>query len=315
MLKIAYIMINQLKLFHLPAGVPPKLFPDQEYFYLSTCQRVLYLGFNHIPHQYIDKYQSETEVFAGSHAYKFLLETICGLKSKIPGENEIVSQFKTAFSEYLARKNRNPKLIRVLEKLLQDAKKVRTQHLFNVGQQSYAGITRRLLAKTGTQKKVLLIGNGTLSQSLIKALKKRFQLFITGRNHEKVEKFCQINGVTQVKWLNFHRWSNYSLIVNTIGANEIIFDDLFFELWMGVNSTCASRQFIDLGSPSVLNTKHTLEQGVARLKDVFDKGDILDQEKEAKIVNARVAIQELTQLRTAALVHKVSIGLEEQRFA
>ena len=308
-------MINQLKLFHLPAGVPSNLFPNQEYFYLSTCQRVLYLGFNYIPHQYIGKYQNEAEVYAGSYAYKFLLETICGLKSKIAGENEIVSQFKTAFTEYLARDERDPKLIRVLEKLFQDAKKIRTLHLLNVGQQSYAGITKRLLEKTGSQKKVLLVGNGTLSQSLIKLLKKRFDLYVTGRNQEKVERFCQINGVTPVKWLNFHEWGNYSLIVNTIGANEIIFDDLFFEIWLGKNPAYATRQFIDLGCPSVLNTKHTLEQGVARLKDVFDKGDILDQEKEAKIVKARFAIQELTQLRTATLAQKVSTGLGEQRFA
>jgi glutamyl-tRNA reductase len=290
-------MINQLKLIHLPAGVPSGMFPDQEYFYISTCQRVLYLGFNYIPHQYIDKYKDETEFIAGSYAYKFLLETICGLKSKIAGENEIVSQFKSAFTEYLGREKRNPKLIRVLEKLFQD------------------GITRRLLEKTGVQKKVLLVGNGALSQSLVKLLKKKYDLYVTGRNQTKVDRFCQINGVTPVKWLNFHEWANYSFIVNTIGAKEIIFDDLFFEIWMDKNPLNASRQFIDLGCPSVLNTKHGLEQGVARLKDVFDKGDILDREKEAKIIKARVAIQELTQIRTATLAQKLSNGLEEQRFA
>jgi len=315
MLKIAYIMINQLKLFHLPAGVPSRLFPDQEFFYLSTCQRVLYLGFNFIPHHYFDKYREETELYAGSHAYTFLLETICGLKSKVAGENEIVSQFKTAFTEYLSREERNPKLIRVIEKLFQDAKKIRTGHLLNVGQQSYAGITRRLLEKKGLEQRVLLVGNGALSQSLVKVLKKKFDIYITGRNSEKVERFCQINGVKPVRWLNFHDWSDFPLIVNTIGADEIIFDDFFFELWMDRNPHKEMRQFIDLGCPSVLETKHTLEQGVAKLKDVFDKGDILDREKEAKIIRAKVAIQELTQLRTATFARQVSTGLEEQRFA
>ncbi|RLA64472.1 MAG: hypothetical protein DRQ88_03505 [Epsilonproteobacteria bacterium] len=308
-------MISQLKLTHLPAGTPSNLFPHKEYFHISTCQRVLYLGFNFIPHQYIQKYNHEAKIYAGSNAYKFLLETICGLKSKIAGENEIVSQFKTAFANYLSQENRDPKLIKVLEKLFQDAKKVRTLHLANVGQQSYAGITKRLLETKGQEKNILLAGNGTLCQNLVKILRKRFKIYVTGRNQGKVEKFCHINDVTPVKWLHFDNWSNFPLIVNTIGAKEIIFDDSFFNLWMDKNSTHATRKFIDLGCPSVLNTKHGLEQGVARLKDVFDKGDIMDREKEAKIVKARVTIEELTLLRTSTFAQRVTTGLEEQRFA
>ena len=71
--------------------------------------------------------------YEGQMAYMFLLETICGLKSRMLGENEIVSQFKEAFALYLAKEDKNPYIIQVFEKLFKDAKEIRTKYLDRIG--------------------------------------------------------------------------------------------------------------------------------------------------------------------------------------
>ena len=308
-------MIQQLKLFHFPPEINSLDLHGKDFFHLTTCQRTLYLGFSFIPHSTLQNFQGQTEIFVGSHAYKFLLETICGLRSKIIGENEIVSQFKSSFSEYLGRKNRNPQLIRVLEKILQDSKRVRTKHLSRVGQQSYAGITRQLLEKKNASKKALILGNGALSQSVVKLLKKRFDLYVTGRNPKKIELFQKINDIKPIKWLDFSSWSRFQFIINTIGAKETLIDDTFFHQWVKNHPEVKMRQFVDLGTPSVLNTSLKSEHGVAKLNDIFKTGDIMEQEKKFKVGLAKIAIEELTNLRMTTLCIKEMPGFKEQKFA
>jgi glutamyl-tRNA reductase len=282
-------MIEGLILTQFPAGT---VINSSDLFCLNTCQRVIYIGYKFFPLNNLEK-QVSTEVYAGSFAYQHLLKIICGLESKILGENEIVHQFKEAYLGYLKHPKRDPRIIKLLEKLFKDSKEVRSKHLVNIGQQSYAGITRILLEKRPNNN-VLLVGNGSMSQSLVKVLKKRFNIFVTARNPEKVSGL----GFPLVPWLDYNAWSNFSLIVNTIGAQTILFDDDFFETWFKSHPDSESRRFIDLGCPSVLKTRYTSVHGITFLKDIFEKGDVLDQVKREKIEMAKGAIQNIANKRS-----------------
>ena len=133
-------MLRGLKVINLDPKQQIHSNPSGEVFYLKTCQRQLIVGFNANPYKYL--MAEDYCEWQGEKAYTFLLKTICGLKSRLLGENEIVSQFKGAFSFYLSRKDKNPYVIQVFEKLFKDAKEIRTKYLDRVGQLSYAGITK-----------------------------------------------------------------------------------------------------------------------------------------------------------------------------
>lgn len=293
-------MIQGLVLTQFPPGTVVNFESSKDFFCLNTCQRVIYLGFKFFPLNVLEN-QVSAEVYSGSKAYHHLLKIICGLESKILGESEIVHQFKTSYSEYLKLSSRDSRLIKVLEKLFKDSKEIRSRHLLNVGQYSYAGITRILLEKKSNDN-VLIVGYGSMSQSLIKVLKKRFNIYVTGRDPEKVSSL----GLPSIPWLDYNAWSNFSLIVNTIGAHITLFDDNFFTGWINANPDYDSRRFIDLGCPSVLKTRYTSVHGITLLKDIFEKGDVLDQEKREKIEIAKGAILEIAKKRSIPLTPRAN---------
>jgi glutamyl-tRNA reductase len=282
------IMFEGLYLTHLSAGMPHTPPCDKGYFHLSTCQRVIYLSYKLLPMENANS----IEIYANSKAYHFLLQVICGLKSRILGENEISHQFKLSYLKYLEDAHRDPRIIKLLEKLLKDSKEIKSKYLAQIGQQSYAGITRRFLENKST-KKLLILGNGSMCQNLIKVLQKRFDISLSARNPEKSLNFY----CPSIPWKDLISWAEFPLIVNTIGSEETFLDDSFFDLWAKKNPQLLTRQFIDLGYPSVLKTRYTVVQGVALLKDIFEKGDILDEEKRIKIERAQEAVKEITQKR------------------
>ena len=99
-------MIEKLRLIHLPADIPVSNTLDSV-FVLSTCQRTLLLGIDDSKNA-AQRNQHILDDLSGEQAYGFLLETICGLKSQVLGEYEVVAQFKQAYTEYIQNDQRNP---------------------------------------------------------------------------------------------------------------------------------------------------------------------------------------------------------------
>jgi glutamyl-tRNA reductase len=134
-------MIQNLTVINLKANSATS--PSRgDVFILKTCQRTLILGIGEAPFLHLRKNALKedviTDIFEGINAYTFLLETICGLRSEVLAEYEVVSQFKDAYQEFLKLPERHNHLIQVLEKLFSDNKKVRTDHLTEIGQLTYA---------------------------------------------------------------------------------------------------------------------------------------------------------------------------------
>jgi len=94
-------------------------------------------------------------------AYRLLLEILCGLQSPMLGETQVMGQFKT----FLSSLDRDQHwLNRLGQRLLTDAREIRTQHLQGLGSRSYGSAVRRYLEPS---KHAVLLGTGKLAQEVL----------------------------------------------------------------------------------------------------------------------------------------------------
>jgi glutamyl-tRNA reductase len=245
-------MLTNLKLWNFNSGT----LQDEELmsnaFVLRTCQRTLVLAFEIYPFHHTELPQHH--LVSGQDAYLYLLETICGLKSKLIGENEIVGQFKEAYKIYAASTLKDTKLLMILEKLFKDAKDIRTQYLIGISQKTYASLTRRHLIQKCKAKHVVVLGSGALAEDLINQFKKKAQVSICARNTAKVQELAQTHNLNIITWENRNSLSDEAFIANTVGTDSVLFDESFFQQWQ----KHSNRLFVDLGSPSSISTPRVL---------------------------------------------------------
>lgn len=312
-------MFKALKVINLAPQAHISLSDCGNVFVLKTCQRTLLLGFGQSPFYLIEDSTHIRDVFTANDAYTFLLETICGLKSEVIAEYEIVNQFKTAYQEFMQLEKKNSHIIFILEKLFKDSKKIRTDYLTEIGQLSYAGIARKLIHTKQCQSDVLIVGSGSLAVDLIKLLKKKHRVFITARNTQKAAELAMEHSLQILDWKDYQSYQSFNVIVNTIGSDEILFNEIFFSLWIQPHSSSlpsgiTSKLFIDLGSPSVIDTHCCEQDGVYRLEDIFKQSARLNSEKMEKVTRARDAINLVAHNR---LQHAISYPMswEELQFA
>ena len=113
-------MLSQLQVVNIPKNQPPQGTSwEDDTFVLSTCQRNLFLNVNKKWSPCSNDHLTYNPAFfEGPEAYQFLLETICGLQSRIKGESEITAQFKETFQGYLGKESRNPQILKIIQKEL-----------------------------------------------------------------------------------------------------------------------------------------------------------------------------------------------------
>lgn len=101
-------------------------------------------------------------------ALNFLLQVLCGLKSKIFGETEVFGQFKKFIESPEAKKIsilNNPAFIQFI---FQQVKELRETYITDLGVQSYGSLIRK---KYFNQAEITLIGYGHLAQEIIPWIK------------------------------------------------------------------------------------------------------------------------------------------------
>lgn len=297
-------MLNALKLWNFTSGTLQDEELQTNAFVLRTCQRTLVLAFDIYPFHH--KELPAHELVSGQDAYLFLLETICGLKSKLIGENEIVGQFKEAYKIYAASTLKDTKLMLVLEKLFKDAKDIRTQYLIGISQKTYASLTRRHLIQKAKAPHVVVIGSGAMAEDLINQFKKKAQVSICARNAEKAQELAKVHSLNIIPWDERSTLVNEPFLANTIGTTSVLFDEAFFEAW----SKQTHKLFVDVGSPSAIKTNLGFSEGVVRLEDIFNEGAIVETQKHAQIALAKAAMVSLTMKRKALFDEKFSKTIE-----
>jgi glutamyl-tRNA reductase len=291
-------MLPSLQLWNFSSGSLHQEEVTPHAFILRTCQRTLVLSFQNLP--FSQQELPRHEVVSGQDAYLFLLETICGLKSKLIGENEIVGQFKEAYQFYAAKTLKDTRLLLVLEKLFKDAKDIRTQYLIGISQKTYASLTRKHLIQKARASHVVVVGSGALAEDLINQFKKKAKVSICARNMERARELQSLHGIEVIPWEERMNLKDSPFIANTVGTHSIIFDEDFFHHW----SKQTDRLFVDLGSPSSIETSLTYEEGIVRLEDIFLEGAILQDQKEKQIALAKAAMVGLTLKRQTLFEEK-----------
>lgn len=94
-------------------------------------------------------------------AYQLLLEILCGLRSPMIGETQVLGQFKTFLGSVAPE---HAWIGRVGQRLLADAREVRTAHLQGLGSRSYGSAVRRDLHDVAH---AVVIGTGKLAAEVL----------------------------------------------------------------------------------------------------------------------------------------------------
>lgn len=296
-------MLNSLVLNNFYSSFDYSPYVSNSDFVLATCQRTLILSTQarSFESDEFDKNNFGHQELQGLEAYSFLLEIICGLQSKLQGENEIVNQFKTAYKNYLASNNRCSHILQVVEKLFKDAKEIRTNYLLGLTQKTYSSIARKHIVNKFKSDTVLILGSGSLAEDLINQFKKKATVFLSARNTKKVQQLAKLHNIEIVPWGYHESLLKFPFIANSIGFDGVLFNEEFFKDWSLRHD---SKLFVDLGSPSAVQTKLNYDQGVMKLDDVFKEGAIHETSKLRQIEKAKVAMKETAQKRQLVFQRK-----------
>ena len=161
------------------------VFPSQPVW--KTCMRSIVCfdepGLSHIV-EFAEKNQLDLKILKEADAYQYLLEVICGLKSEIVGETQVLGQFKI-FLSTMEKNHRSFYLnhYSLFQNLLQDCKELREKHIQNWGGSSYGSLTRKIVETT---LHISVLGNGQLSNSLLPWLKQK-HISVFGRTPKNTD--------------------------------------------------------------------------------------------------------------------------------
>lgn len=139
----------------------------QHGFFLDTCLRQLTV-MHAADFPRIAAPESSYELYSDSQAYRFLLQTATGLNSSIPGESNILGQFRHGWNNWRNDTGADEvcKLHSHMHKLLADSRHIRSQYLQGIGGTSYGSLVRKQLQPSGDDR-ILFVGTGKLAHSIL----------------------------------------------------------------------------------------------------------------------------------------------------
>lgn len=108
------------------------------------------------------------EIFRKEDAYRFLLEVTTGLRSAVPGETNVLGQFREAWRQWVPNETAHAAetLGTIIPQVIRDARTIRREHLQGIGGSSYGSLVRRLI-RPASQDRVLFVGHGKLARSML----------------------------------------------------------------------------------------------------------------------------------------------------
>lgn len=176
----------------------------------------------------VSEFENRLYIYEGSDAVKHLFRVAAGLDSMVIGEMEILGQVKTAYSDASESKTLGKLLNRLFQKTFNTAKKIRTETLITRGSVSVSSVAVRLSGKILGHlhdKKVLVIGAGTIGEQLLMYLKKNGVkiIVVANRTYEKALVLADRFGATAIKFDDFpHDLINADIVISSTGAPHTI---------------------------------------------------------------------------------------------
>jgi glutamyl-tRNA reductase len=164
--------IEKLVVLHRPKdqggrGLPVSCASEmlQAGLFVDTCLRQVWISTRKNP---IRQPDADCKLFFGAQAYSFLLQTVTGLNSSIPGETNVAGQFRCAWKRWVkeATPARANCLVPLMNRLFNDSKMIRRLYLQNLGGASYGTLTRKLM-QPERGARILFVGSGKFARSLL----------------------------------------------------------------------------------------------------------------------------------------------------
>ena len=158
----SHLTVETLAVIHQPLdGQPPSPAPSATStgLLVETCLRRVWIGAGAVA-------EPRGHLYRGADGYRFLLEFVTGLHSAVPGETNVLGQFRQAWFRWRAAcPAAAASLADVVDCVLRDARWIRSRHLQGIGGTSYGSLVRRLI-QPARDARVLIVGAGELSRSL-----------------------------------------------------------------------------------------------------------------------------------------------------
>jgi glutamyl-tRNA reductase len=186
-------MLQSFAVIHIPGArksETPAFFGESDgWVSWRTCLRGIWIGTSPGGVSDVDltSLADAVETYEGEAAYGFLLEVICGLRSPLAGETEVMGQFRELAARLALREDLGA-LHEIFRSLLTDAKAIRRTHLTNLGSQSYGSLTRKVLKNS---ERVHVLGSGQLAEEILPWLKSFRSVEVFCRNAEKRSELSQ----------------------------------------------------------------------------------------------------------------------------
>ncbi len=239
----------------------------EEVFILSTCNRWTVYAYTNDGAAFFKEVIDQVggldnfQFFETTEAtIQHLFETVSGIRSQVFGEHEIMGQIKTA--AVLAREagTLGPVMDELIREATRAGKAVRTQTNIGRNPASYASISAGLTDKHLEDlhgNKILLIGTGSLSQTVLKILQRKNydQIFIASHSAKRAWELAAEYEVSPVLVTELHGVAAEADIVIGCGQSQVQLWDKFLlnaqtcmrhlVSWIGEKP----KLFIDLGMP------------------------------------------------------------------
>ncbi len=243
--------------------------PIDELVILSTCNRVEFYFSAQNPReaaQWLKQRIAETQALSvdavsailhslfEENVAQHLFRVVSGVESMVFGENEILTQVKSAHALATSQHATKALLNKVFQVAITAGKRVRKETLIGRGSYSVSSIAIeciRELQPDYLNQKILLVGAGTMA---MRALKKLYslghkKLSITNRSEDKLERLCEKYGLSLVPFSNLDDFVHTfdSIIVATSSENYVI------EYKHFVKQNTRTKLVIDLSVPRNVN--------------------------------------------------------------
>ena len=309
--------------------------PVSEIFYIGTCNRVEFVFLTKektdkefvtkfltvldmgLPAEFMERFLDNVTVYENEEAFNHLLRTSCSLESLVVGEKEILAQIRKAYENCRDAGFTGDYMRMIMDRVVKTAKEVYTHTNISKNPVSVVSLAYRKLKELNMcgNSRILIIGAGETNQNIAKYLNKhRYSNFsIFNRTLSKAETLAaELNGkaypLTELE--NFT--AGFDVIITCTGSTEaIINEELYAKL---LNGDTGKKVIVDLAIPNDVepvvihnNPIHYIE--VESLKEVARKNI---QERYNELVHAEDIINNnIAEFFTVLKQRRIELAMQE----
>lgn len=233
-----------------------------------------------------DALRTGDQLFTREEGYEFLLEVICGLHSPVLGETEVLGQFKK-FAQAAENSPGWRCTAPWIQRLIADAKRVRTNHLMGMGSRSYGQLSQARLADCS---QILIVGAGHLVQETLPWFSSQ-EVHVYCRRPEAARESLLRQGTVQIHAME-ESMPPTSGRTGLIIAAPMTADEI--AEWVH-RLGCSISTVVDLRGESATDPLDDRAGHVIHLREILDDLETNSRFTNARVERARAEIKERSQ--------------------